>query len=879
MSYMKIREIKVLRGPNYWSIKHKKLIQMLLNLEEMEFRPSNEVPGFHERLQQMLPSLYDHECSEGKKGGFFMRVKDGTWMGHIIEHVAIELQSLAGMESGFGRTRGTGKEGEYHVVFSYMEEAAGRYAATAAVALVEAIIKGAPYDVEKDIKQLHDLWVEQRLGPSTGSIVAEAQKRNIPAIRLDDGSLVQLGYGAKQKRIEAALTSCTGSIAVDIAGNKDQTKKLLTAANIPVAHGEVISDVEKLKEVINDIGFPLVMKPLNGNHGKGATINITNWPCATTAFYRAQKFSEKVIIEKFIQGFDFRILVINHKFIAAALRKPAFVTGDGRHTIRELIDTVNKDPRRGSCHEKSLTTIKVDDITMELLAKHHYTLDTVLPFGEEFFLKPTANLSTGGTATDVTDEVHPRNISMFERIARIIGLDICGIDIMAPDLKTPLMENGGVVLEVNAAPGLRMHLEPTSGKPRNVATPVVDMLFQGNGRIPIVAITGTNGKTTTSRLTAHIAQEAGMITGYTTTDGIYINNELLLKGDCSGPQSAEFILRDPSVQYAVLETARGGILRSGLAFDQCDAAIVTNVAEDHLGLDGIDTVEKLAKVKSVVPETVCAEGYAILNADDDHVYAMRDRVQSKVALFSLHSESFRIEEHCSKGGIAAVVENGFMILRIGNQLIPIEEVKNVPITFGGKAAFNIANALAASLAAYTTGIRLSTIRRALCSFIPSSETTPGRLNIFEFNDFTVVVDYAHNPHGVRALGGFIKSFDTPIKVGIITGVGDRRDEDIIALGEESARIFDEIIIRHDKDMRGRTIEEVENLVTQGIVNVNAAIPITYSLGECESVVYALEHAQENSLIVVLTDDIRSVSDCVRQYQAKEKEKIVLQRAG
>ena len=853
---------------------------MLLDLEEMEFRPSNEVPGFYERLQQMLPSLHDHECSEGKKGGFFIRVKDGTWMGHIIEHVALELQSLAGMETGFGRTRGTGKEGEYHVVFAYHEEAAGRYAATASFQLVEALVNGEPFDVDSAVKKLHELWHEQKLGPSTGSIVSEALKRNIPAIRLDEGSLVQLGYGAKQKRIEAALTSCTGSIGVDIAGNKDQTKKLLTAANIPVAHGEVVSDVEKLKEVINDIGFPIVMKPLNGNHGKGATINITNWPCATTAFYRAQKISEKVLIERFIQGSDFRILVINNKFIAAALRKPAFVIGDGRHTIRELINKVNEDPRRGSCHEKALTTIKVDDVTMELLTKHHCTLDTILPMGQELALKPTANLSTGGTATDVTEEVHPRNISMFERIARIIGLDICGIDVMASDLKTPLMENGGVVLEVNAAPGLRMHLEPTSGKARNVARPVIDMLFQGDGRIPIVAITGTNGKTTTSRLTAHIAQEAGMVTGFTTTDGIYINNELLLKGDCSGPQSAEFILRDPSVEYAVLETARGGILRSGLAFDQCDAAIITNVAEDHLGLDGIDTVEKLAKVKSVVAETVRPDGYAILNADDDRVYAMRDRVHCKVALFSLHADNIRIEEHCNKGGIAAIYDNGFMLLRIGNQLIPIEEVKNVPVSFGGKAEFNIANAMAASLAAYTTGINMSTIRQALRTFVPSSETTPGRLNIFEFNDFSVMVDYAHNPHGVRALGKFIKSFDAPVKVGIVTGVGDRRDEDIIALGEEAARIFDEIIIRHDKDMRGRTVEEVEDLVTKGIVKVNPAIPITYSLAECESVAYALEHAHENSLIVVLTDDIASVSNCVRQYQAKEKEKsdAVLQRA-
>jgi cyanophycin synthetase len=868
--YMKIKEIKVLRGPNFWSIKRTKLIQVLLDLEDLEYKPTNKIPGFHERIQQLLPTLHEHRCSEGVPGGFFLRVKDGTWMGHVIEHIALEMQSLAGLELGFGRTRGAGKEGSYYVVFSFEEEKAGLYTAEAAIRVAEALVNGESYDLKKDIQTIHELWVSERLGPSTGSLVKEASKRNIPHIRLDNGSLVQLGYGAKQKRIEATITSCTTSIAVDIAGNKDQTKKLLTAANIPVPLGGVVTDVENVKKLIEQIGFPIVMKPLNGNHGKGATINISNWPCAMTAFQRAKKFGESVIIEKFIQGDDFRVLVINRKFVAAALRKPAYIIGDGRHTIEELIEKVNSDPRRGSCHEKVLTTIKVDDVTMELLGKYNCTLQTILPMGQEFLLKPTANLSTGGTATDVTDEVHPKNISLFERIARTVGLDICGIDVMATDLKTPITENGGVVLEVNAAPGFRMHIEPTSGKSRNVAAPVIDMLFNTDGRIPIIAVTGTNGKTTTSRLVAHMVQQSGCVTGFTTTEGIYIDNEKVLSGDCSGPSSAQFVLRDPSVEFAVLECARGGILRSGLGYDQCDAAIVTNVAEDHLGLNGIDTIEKLAKVKSVVPETVKESGYAVLNADDDLVYAMRERVKCKIALFSMYSGSARIEQHCSKGGIAAVYENGFMLLRIANQLLPIEEVSNVPVTFGGKAEFNIANALAATLAAYTTGIRLNTIRKSLRSFVPSAETTPGRLNVYEFGDFTVILDYAHNPHGVRALGKFIKSFEGKRKVGVITGVGDRRDEDIIALGEESARIFDEIIIRHDQDMRGRTVEEVENLLTKGIVKINANIPLTYSLAECESVDYAIEHATEKTLIVVLTDDIESVSACIQKHQQKAK---------
>ena len=873
---MLVREIKVLRGPNYWSIKRQKLIQLTLDLEDLEYKPTDEIPGFLERLQLLLPSLYEHRCSVGEPGGFFERVRKGTWMGHVIEHIAIELQIMAGIEVGFGQTRGTGEEGVYHMVFEYGEEQEGRYAADAAIRIAEALIKGEAYDVQKDVCEIRRLWFKEKLGPSTGAIVEEARRRGIPIMRLDNDSLVQLGYGCKQSRIEATITSKTSTLAVDVAGDKDKTKRLLTDANLPVPFGEVISDVENLKDTIEAIGYPIVIKPLNGNHGKGATINIQDWEHAECAFHRAQKYGREVIVEKFIQGSDFRVLVVNYKFVAAALRTPAMVTGDGEHSIQQLIDLANLDPRRGSGHDNVLTEIQVDEITLELLRKGGYTLETVLPTGKELHLKPTANLSTGGTATDVTDDVHPQNRSLFERIARNIGLDVCGIDVMAPDLSTPLKENGGAVLEVNAAPGFRMHVEPTHGKPRNVAKPVVDMLFPGknNGRIPIIAITGTNGKTTTTRLMAHMVKTAGYLTGFTTTDGVYINDELVLKGDCSGPGSAQIVLKDSAVEFAVLETARGGILRSGLGYDQCDCAIVTNVAEDHLGIGGIDTIEKLARVKSVVPETVHAGGYAVLNADDDRVYAMRENVRCKVALFSLYADNARIEEHCAAGGVAAVYENGYLLLRIGNHFIPIEEVSNVPMTFGGRAEFNIANALAASLAAYTSKIKLGVIREALRSFVPSKESTPGRINIYEFNDFTVLLDYAHNPHGVRALGKFVNTFDATTKIGIITGVGDRRDEDIIALGEEAARVFDEIIIRHDDDMRGRTYEELDRLLTTGIRRINPDVPISYFGHECEAVERALQLRKPKSLIVVLIDNVQAVTECIMQYQQIDQEELI-----
>lgn len=876
---MKVIDIKVLRGPNYWSIKRHKLIQMTLDIGELEQKPTDEIPGFYERLKNLLPSLYDHRCSEGVPGGFFNRVQEGTWMGHVIEHIALEIQTLAGIDAGFGRVRGAGKEGVYHVVFSYGEEKQGIYAGHAAIRIAQALIDSQEYDLQKDIDMIRDLWEDQKLGPSTGSLVDEAVSRNIPALRLDDNALVQLGYGRKQKLIEATITGNTSQIAVDIAGNKNVTKRILTEINVPVPRGVIVSSVENLKGSVDEVGFPLVIKPLDGNHGKGATIDINSYEEAELAFHRAKKYSYRVIVESFITGRDFRILLVNYKFVAAALRTPACVTGDGIHTVSQLVDIANSDPRRGRGHCNVLTTIEINEISIELLKKSGLTLDSIPEKGKEVCLKPTANLSTGGTATDVTDEVHPANISMFERVARTIGLDVCGIDVMATDLSTPIRNSGGAIIEVNAAPGFRMHVEPTIGTPRNVAKPVIDMLFPFNddGRIPIVAVTGTNGKTTTSRLVAHIAQHSGYTTGLTTTDGIYINQDLLMTGDCSGPKSAQFVLRDKCVDFAVLETARGGLLRSGLAFDHCNCAIVTNVAEDHLGQGGIDTIEKLARVKSIVPESVSKDGFVILNADDDLVFAMKENLDCNIALFSMYHDNLRVEKHCEAGGLAAIYEQGYILLRQGNQLLPVEEVSNIPITFGGKADFNIANVMAACLAAYTNGIALNTIRLALKTFIPSVETTPGRLNMFEFNDFKVILDYAHNPHGLRALGKFVRSFDADRRIGVITGVGDRRNEDIIAVGEEAARIFDEVIIRLDEDLRGRSEEELIELLRTGVQNVDRDKPIAYTRTECEGTEYALQRATPGCLIVILVDNVQKIQEHIKNcLQPRKMQELALQ---
>lgn len=870
---MKIEEIKVLRGPNYWSIRRSKLIQMKLNLEELEDRPTDSIDGFSERLEKQFPSMFSHRCSVGEPGGFFQRVREGTWMGHVIEHIALEIQTLAGMDTGFGRTRGTGKHGEYYVVFSYMEEDAGVYAAKAAVRIAQALVDGKDYDLEDDIMNLREIREDTRLGPSTGSIVDEAVKRGIPFIRLNKHSLVQLGYGVHQKRIRATIASTTSNIAVDIACDKEETKALLEAAEIPVPRGTIIRSQEGLKDAIERYGYPLVLKPVDGNHGKGATTNITTWEQAVKALDAAQVYGRSVICERFIQGFDFRVLVINNKFICAALRTPASVVGDGEHTIQWLIDETNRDPRRGYGHEKVLTSIKVDDFTQKMLDEKGYTLETIPAKDELVLLKPTANLSTGGTSTDVTDEVHPANIFMCERISKIIGLDICGIDIMAPDLRVPITENGGAVLEVNAAPGFRMHVEPAVGIARNVAEPVIDMLFpKGSiGRIPIIAITGTNGKTTTTRLTAHIAKSAGFKVGYTTSDGVYIQNQLMMKGDCTGPVSSAFVLKDPTVDFAVLECARGGILKNGLAFQNCDVAIITNVSTDHIGLGGIDTIEQMARVKSVVAETVFPHGYAILNADDDLVYAMRDSLKCNIALFSMDENNPRVKAHCAAGGLASVFENGYVTIMKGTWKIRVHRVVDIPLTYGGKAAHNIMNTLPAILATYLyRDIKVDDIKEALETFVPSPSLTPGRLNMFKFKHFDFLVDFAHNQAGLQLLCDFVNKLDGAPKVGIISGTGDRRDDDIRDLGKISATCFDEIIIRQDKNLRGRTAEEIVNLLVEGINSTKTKeIPITIIMNEKEAIMHAYRNAKQGSLITIMCDVVVEALDLIKQLKEEE----------
>lgn len=872
---MRIIDIRAMRGPNYWSVNRKKLIVMRLDIEDYEQKPTDKIDGFLDRMKEAMPTLHEHRCSYDDAGGFYRRVEEGTWAGHVIEHFALEMQTLAGMDTGFGRTRSTSEEGVYNVVFSYIEEDAGRYAARASVDLFEAIAEGRPLDevetmLADDLQKLREIREDVRFGPSTGSIVEEAERRDIPHIRLNERSLVQLGYGVHQQRIQATVTGKTNMIAVDIAGDKEMTKELLGSMGVPVPRGYAIRYSEDIERTVRRIGgYPVAVKPLNANHGRGITVGLESLEDVERAFEVAKEHARWIIIERSLVGKDFRALVVNNRLVAVAERTPAHVIGNGTDTIEQLIEETNSDPRRGYGHENVLTEITVNGQTERLIERAGYTLESVLPKDEILYLKSTANLSTGGTAIDRTDETHPENVFLFERIARIVGLDVAGIDVVAPDVSRPLAENGGGIIEVNAAPGFRMHLAPSEGIGRNVADHVVSMLFPpgAKSRVPIISVTGTNGKTTTTRLIAHILKGAGFSVGFTTSDGTYIGNSIIDSGDNTGPGSAKMVLRDPTVEVAVLETARGGLLRSGLAFDFCDIGVVTNVAADHLGLRDIDTVEDMARVKEVIPRSVRRDGYAVLNAEDELVLGMREAIDCNVALFSMDETNEEIRRHTRRGGVACVYENGWVTILKGEWKIRIERGIDIPITYGGKAPFMMKNVIAATLAAYILhDVSVEDLRNGLATFSPNTTQAPGRLNMVEIGDFSVLVDFAHNPAGYRGLREFITNLSFDRVVGVVGGTGDRRDDDIVELGRLAAEMFEAIYLREDDDRRGREPGTVNELMVQGIRQKSAELPVEVCDGQLDAIDRALKQAKAGDLIVIFADKVARTLEAVDRYR-------------
>jgi cyanophycin synthetase len=876
---LEIVETRVYRGGNVWS--YDRSIHLVVDLGRLEEFPTNLLPGFTEELVALVPGLREHSCSRGRRGGFLERLHEGTWLGHVAEHVALALQQVVGHDIRRGKTRMVkGHPGRYNIIYGYVDETVGIEAGKLAVRLVNHLVEHDPdLDWEQEQEKFIRLAERSAFGPSTQAIVDEAVSSDIPWIRLNKHSLVQLGQGVHAQRIRATMTSETSSIAVDVASDKDLTTRLLAAAGLPVPRQESVRSADQAVAVARRIGYPVVVKPLDGNHGRGVHLDLRDEAAVREAFPGAQEQSRRgwVIVESFVTGKDYRCLIIDGRMVAIAERVPASVTGDGTSTVQELVDLTNADPRRGVGHEKVLTRIKVDAAAKEVLAAQGHTLDSVPADGETVKLALTGNMSTGGISIDRTFEAHPENVEIAEEAARMVGLDIAGIDFICPDITEPVRETGGAICEVNAAPGFRMHTHPTIGEPQFIAKPVIDMLFPRGtpSRIPIVAVTGTNGKTTTSRMISHVFKGMGHKVGMTSTDGIVIDERLLVRSDASGPRSARMVLQNPRVDFAVFEVARGGILREGLGYERNDVAVVLNVQPDHLGLRGIDTVEQLADVKAVVVEAVPRDGHAVLNADDPLVRKMRRRCSGQVVWFSMEEPGSEVRDmidaHCRRGGAALVLsssERGEMIVvKHGRREMQLAWTHLLPATFGGRARMNVQNALAAAAAAFAAGAPLHDIRQGLRTFSTSYYLSPGRLNEVEVSGVNVIVDYCHNAPGMRALGDFVdrvgESLESahdlarPSRIGIIATAGDRRDADMVELGEVAAHHFDVLVVREDVQLRGRQRGDTAELVAEGVRAAMAegarCRQVEVVLEEIAAVRHAMGRANRGDLVVVCVD--------------------------
>lgn len=896
----RVLERGVWRGPHVYG--RVPMVRFMLDLGTLEDWPSDKLPNFTDRLLAILPSLEQHGCSYRTVGGFVRRLREGTWFGHVAEHVAIELQSLAEEPVFKGKTRSVkGRPGVYNVMYGYREEAPAFLAGRLALELLDSLLPpdlqgvqgldrlyedvpplkpGDAFDLDRALDLLRRVARRSGFGPSTRSLVQEAERRGIPVIRLDEHSFVQLGWGAAQERLRASMTGRTSHIAVENAGNKNFTRKLLLDAGLPAPRGEVVRTAEDAAKLARRLRFPVVTKPLDGNHGRGVSVGLQTEEEVARGFELAARHGPRVIVEEMLQGNDHRVLVVDGEVVAVAERVPAGVTGDGASTIAQLIETVNADPRRGAGHENVMTRITVDDHVRDVLAREGFTTESVPELGRWVQLRDTANLSTGGTAVDRTDVIHPENATIARRAADVIGLDVAGIDFLAPDISKSVRETGGGIVEVNAAPGFRMHLQPSEGRARNVARPVIEMLYPrgATGRIPIIAVTGTNGKSTTCRMVSRILRQTGLNVGLTSTSGVYLNEERIAAVDASGPKSAKLVLREPTVDVAVLETARGGILREGLGYDRSDIGAVLNIDADHLGLKGIDTVEDLAWVKSVVVENVSRDGVSVLNADDRLTRRMNAR--GRKAFFSLRGGEEMadwLRRHVNLGGMAVVREPGpyggeIVVWDHGDRL-PLMSAGEIPATLRGAAEFNIANALAATAIAYGHGLNLPVIRTALASFATTFEQMPGRLNIFDGHPFRVILDYAHNPAGLTALGKVITAMRPQHRrsIAMISIPGDRRDADIEEMGRLAAGLFDELVFREGPDNRGRKPGEILRLLTEGALSAGATPQrIHCRPEEKDAVQAALRGAGPGDLLVLTPTDVEGTWDMILNFDGQHQ---------
>lgn len=886
---MKILSTNVYVGPNIYA--SFPVIRHIIDVGILENWPSVKLgDSFIDSLINTLPGLNTHGCSYRTPGGFIRRLREeeGTWIGHIWEHVTLEMQEVAGTDVTFGKTRSTDKPGEYTMVFEYKQKDVGLRACLLARDLLVSLMpphlqdqigfRLEGFDFEKERVAFIKFAQSKQFGPSTQSLVDAAKERDIPYIRLNDQSLVQFGHGKFQKRIRATITSQTTDIAVGLACDKEATNQLLDALGLPVPHQRLVRNASEAVYAANRLGYPVVLKPLDANHGRGISINLMTDEEVEQAFKVAREHARYVLVEQYIVGFDHRMLVVDGKLVAVAKRVPGHVVGDGKHTIGQLVDIVNQDPRRGVGHEKVLTRLELDYQAQILMTAAGYTAESVLPKDELLYLRSTANLSTGGTAIDMTDVVHPDNRDMAERAVKAVGLDVGGVDFLTPDITQSYLEVGGAIVEVNAAPGFRMHVAPSEGKPRDVAGAVMDMLFPDphEARIPIAAITGTNGKTTTSRMVAHMWKHSGKQVGLTTTDGIYVNGRLTVTGDTTGPKSAQMVLRDPSVDIAVFETARGGLLRSGLGYDYCNVGACLNVTADHLGLHGVNTVSELAKIKRVVIEA--AKDTAVLNADDPECLKMSAYVTAKNIFYvTMNPEHDLVREHIRAGGKAAILENGLngsMITVFDNHVhIPVLWTHLIPATIEGKAIHNVQNAMFAVAITYSMGMSLDDIKNGLMTFTTSYYQAPGRMNFFEEHPFKVLMDYAHNPAALTLLCDLVGKLEVRgKKTCIISAPGDRRDQDVLELATIASGYFDNFICKQDDGRRGRSDGEIPELLRRGLIEAGVkAENIQIVPNEADAINVGLTQSAENDLLVILADDIKRSWKQVTHFNAENKD--------
>lgn len=851
---MEILKVRALRGPNIWA--SFPVLEAWVDLQLLKDSPSDHIAGFNERLMGWLPSMIEHRCGIGERGGFFERLRTGTYQAHILEHVTLELQSLAGAPADFGRARETSRAGVYRVVIEYDDENLARACLLAAHQLCLAAVYDRPFDVAAEVNRLRELGHELRLGPSTRSIVEAAKRRGVPAMRLSEGNLVQFGQGAKQRRILATETYRTPAIAETIAQDKQLTRSLLRSVGVPVPEARSVESAHEAWQAACELGLPVVVKPRYGSHGRGVATNLMDRHEVIAAYESARREGSAILVERFISGFDYRLLVVGGRMVAAARREPAHVVGDGCHTVGQLVEIVNSDPRRGTGHAAPLSRICLDSIALEVLAKQGFSIDSVPADGARVFIRRNGNLSTGGTAADVTDQVHPEVAQHAVAAARIIGLDVAGVDLIAHDVSRPLEDQGGAAVEVNASPGLRMHLEPSHGEPRSVGEAIVDTLFErsDNGRIPIVAVTGTNGKTTTTRLISHLLRSAGRSVGMACTDGIFVAGRRIDSGDCSGPQSARQVLLNPSVDAAVLETARGGILREGLGFDLCDVGLVTNLADgDHLGCDGVETIAELARVKRCVVEAVAPGGTAVLKADEPLLAAMADHCRGKVVFFSCHERQPVIRKHRARGERVVFVRQGTIVAAAGAHESVVAGLDRVPFTHGGRVPFQVENALSAVAAGWALELGWDVVRAGLASFSPHLEQLPGRFNVFEVEQATIIVDYGHNASSLAAIIAVIDQFPPGRRSAVYSAAGDRRDRDLIEQGKLLGDAFDRVVLYEDHYRRGRADGEIMALFRRGLEGGARVREVLRQRGALPALEFAVETSQPGELVLIQAD--------------------------